>query len=275
MKNFTLTLAAVAGLALCVSLSACDKVSTSLRGMSSVTQMGGPLTAIASRRDYPMPVEHMSYAPNDPHYVRYVNTRTGTDTHHFKSGERSFVMRGTPPLSGVIEPWYDWNDIGNVGSKAVSFNDCGKCNLAMGAEMEITTQNLQGHTVTLELCYYTKGKELPQCFKGDTVPLQQDIKEWKKLSVSVPFEQFRTIAYNNARMRLSVDRGPQPEGHERFGKAGFEGVIWADNFRYLLAEQNGTDSYNVKLSGALWPDDYSGWETGMGKPIEPLQAWKR
>jgi len=275
MKKITLfSLAAVAGIAVCVSLSGCDKVSTGLRGMSSISQMGGPLSALASRRDYPMPVEQMSYAPSDPNYVRYVNERTGTDTHHFKTGDRSFVMRGTPPLSGVIEPWYDWNDMGNVTEKAVSFNDCGKCNLAMGAETEITTQNLKGHTVSLELCYY-KGKEAPMCFKGDTVTLERDIKEWKKLSVTVPFEKFRTIAYNHARLRLSVDRGPQPETHERVGKAGFEGVIWADNFRFLLAEQNGTDSYNVKLSGALWPDDYSGWETGMGKPVEPLQAWKR
>ncbi len=271
MKTFTL--AAVAGLALCVTLAGCDSVSSSMRGMSSLTNMGGPFSGLASRRDMPLPVEQTSYAPANPQYVGYVNDFTGTDTHTFKSGDRSFVLRGTPPLQGDIEPWYDWNDMGNVTSKAVSFNDCGKCNRAMGAETEIMTRNLKGHTVSLEICYFKGKKETPTCFKGDSLPLMADVKEWKKLSVTVPFDKFRTVAYNIARLRIAVDRGNENIRNERVGKAGFEGVIWADNFRFLLAEQNGTEAYNVKLSGALWPDDYAGWDTGMGKPREPLQAW--
>lgn len=275
MKKLTLTLAAAAAVALSLSLAACEKVTNSVRGMSSVANMTG-LTALTSRRDYPMPVEQTSYSPNDPNYVRYVNERMGTDTHTYKTGDRSYVMRGTPPLKGDIEPWYDWNDMGNVTTKPVSFNDCGKCDLAMGAEAVVKTQNLKWHTLSLEICYFKNKKDpAPQCFRGDTLPLKEDIKDWKKMSVTVPFEKFRTIAYRNARLRLLVDDGNIGERNKKFGKAGFEGVVWADEFRFLLAEQKGGDTYNVKLSGALWPDDYSGWETGMGKPIEPLQAWKR
>ena len=274
MKKLSLSIfAALTGVALCMSLAGCDDTMMGAKRMAH--SMGGPFAALASHRDYPLPVEQMSYAPNDPQYVRYVNGFTGTDTHTFKTGDRSFVMRGTPPLSGIIEPWYDWNDMGNVGSAAVSFNDCGKCNLAMGAEAEIKTENLSGHTVSLEICYYkTKKIENPTCFKGDTLVLGSDVKDWKKMSVTVPFEKFRTIAYKNARMRLSVDDGHQNPHMHVTGKAGYEGVIWADSFRFQLAEQNGTDAYNVKLSGALWPDDYNGWDTGMGKPREGLQAWK-
>ena len=225
-------------------------------------------------RDSFAPSEQMSYAPNDPGYTKYVNDFTGTDTHVFKTGDRSFTMRGTPPLKGVIEPWYNWNDISNVGSHAVSFNDCGKCNLAMGAEADVMTRNLRGHTVTLSLCYYdVPGKKEPVCYAGDTAKLGEDIKDWKKMSVSVPFDQFRTIAYKQARIHLDVDRGNEPPRNEKFGKAGFEGTIWADNFRFMLAEQNGSEKYNVKLSGALWPDDYNGWQDD-GKPRDPLQGWK-
>ncbi|HYD19440.1 MAG TPA: hypothetical protein VEF76_13275 [Patescibacteria group bacterium] len=225
-------------------------------------------------RDSFAPAEQMSYAPSDDGYVGYVNDFTGTDTHHFKTGDRSFVMRGTPPLSGVVEPWYNWNDISNVGSKAVSFNDCGKCNLAMGAEAEVMTRNLRGHTVTMSLCYYgVPGKTAPLCFAGDTAKLGEDIKDWKKMSVSVPFEQFRGIPYRHARIHFDIDRGNEPGRNEKIGKAGFEGVLWADDFRFTLAERAGTGAYNVKRSGALWPDDYKGWGNA-GRPREGLQAWK-
>lgn len=264
MKKFSLFIVAAAVLASTFALQGC--------GMSN--NFSGPLAAIANRRDYPVPVQQMSYAPNDPAFVGYVGTRVGTDTHTFKTGDRSFVMRGTPPLKGVIDPWYDWNDMSEVHSKAVSFNDCGKCSLAMGAEAEIKTRNLKNHTVSLEICYYNSKKDhAPQCFRGDTLPLKEDVHEWKKLSVQVPFEKFRTIPIKNARIRLLVDDGTDNSARERVGKAGQEGVIWADNFRFMLAQQDGTSNYNVKLSGALWEDDYSGWETGMGKPRDPLQAW--
>lgn len=229
-----------------------------------------------SARDGLAPVEQMSYAPNDPAYVHYVNAFTGTDTHHFKTGDRSFVMRGTPPLTGVIEPWYDWNDMGNVSHAAVPFDDCGKCALAMGAEAEIMTRNLAGHAVRLELCYDVPKAKEPVCFAGEPLKLSQDLKEWKKISVTVPFETFRKLGYTEARIRLAVDRGSQPEGWERTGKAGFEGVVWADNFRFIQAEQGGTGEYNVRLSGALWPDDYDGWDTWDDAKKNQLNgSWKR
>lgn len=277
-KHTTLFLAALAGLALALPLSACQNwdPTANARGMASMANIDSPFSGMLSRHDYPTPVEQMSYAPNDPAYVGYVNEFKGTDTHTFKTGDRSFVMRGTPPLQGVIDPWYDWNDMSIVHSKAVSFDDCGKCALAMGAETVIKTRNLKGHSVGLEICYYqAKDDAKPQCFKGDTLPLSEDVKDWKKLSVTVPFEAFRKLSYKIARLRLSVDGGQDPYHGDRIGRGGFEGVLWADDFHFTLAESDGAGSYKTRLSGALWPDDYSGWDTGWGRKAEPLQSSER
>ena len=244
--------------------------------MLSAALVAGIALGGCSARDNFAPVDHMSYAPNDAKYVRYVTGFTGTDTHKFKTGDRSFVMRGTPPLLGVIEPWYDWNDMGSVSHSAVAFDDCGKCTLAMGAEAMIATQNLAGHSVRLEICYEVPGATEPACFAGEPLKLNEDAKDWKKLSVTAPFDKFRKIGYKTARIRLAVDRGSQPEQWERTGKTGFEGVIWADDFHFIQADQTGTDNYNVKLSGALWPDDYEGWNQWDDTETRKLnESWNR
>ena len=201
------------------------------------------------------PSENESYAPHSESYVRYVNNFTGTDTHVFEKGDRSFVLRGTPPFAAYISPWYDWRDVSAEANKTTSVGDCGSCGLPAGAEADVLTRNLAGYKAHLELCYVTDAQN-PACFKGDQISIdKQNPKDWQKLTVTVPMEDFRQQHFTKANMRIVVE-GKPAINNNTFS----EGVIWADDFHYQIAEAGKDGAITTKRSGALWLDDYSGWQ---------------
>lgn len=201
------------------------------------------------------PSPNETYAPHSEGYVNYVNNFTGTDTHVFEKGDRSFVLRGTPPFAAMITPWYDWRDISAEANKTTAIGDCGSCGLPAGAEADVRSRNLAGYKVHLELCYMNDAKA-PVCFKGDPMAIESNNAEaWKKLTVNVPLEDFKAQHFTRANMRLAVEGRPAVDNNT-FS----EGVIWADDFHYQVAEADRkTGEITMKRSGALWPDDYSGW----------------
>ncbi|MDE1151852.1 MAG: hypothetical protein PW788_04870 [Micavibrio sp.] len=207
-----------------------------------------------------MPAKGTTYAPHSESYVAYVNSFKGSDTHVFETGSRSFVMRGTPAFGGNIDPWYDWQDVSADKGRARSLATCGSCNLPMGGEADVLTRNLAGYSAHLDICYDVPAKA-PTCFKGAAMAIGADApaskngtgKDWKKLSVSVPEAEFRTLSFTKAHLRLVVDGAPT--GYK--GSAS-EGVIWADNFHYQLANVNKDGALETKASQPLWPDDYKG-----------------
>ncbi len=200
------------------------------------------------------PATGTTYAPHNEGYTPYVNGFTGTDTHVFKVGDRSFTMRGTPPFAGNVEPWFDWNETSGNKGAMLSLASCGdKCQMAVGAQAFIKTRSLKGYSARLEICYDTAKKD-PVCYKGPAVAAT-DGSEWLPISVTTPMEDFKALSFRKAHIRLAVEG--EPAGYQ---KTNSEGVIWGDDFHFQLASMDKTGMVTTKLSGAFWPDDYTGWK---------------